>query len=62
MGCSPWGCKESDTIERLHFHFPLSCIGDGNGNPLMLLPGESRDGGAWWAAIYGVVQSRARLK
>ena len=34
MGCSPWGCQESDTTERLHFHFSLSCIGEGNGNPL----------------------------
>ena len=33
-GCSPWGCKESDTTERLPFHFSLSCIGEGNGNPL----------------------------
>ena len=34
VGCSPWGCKESDTTERLHFHFSLSCVGEGNGNPL----------------------------
>ena len=34
VGCSAWGCKESDTTEQLHFHFPLSCIGEGNGNPL----------------------------
>ena len=34
VGCSPWGCWESDTTERLHFHFSLSCIGEGNGNPL----------------------------
>ena len=34
VGCSPWGCEESDTTERLHFHFSLSCIGEGNGNPL----------------------------
>jgi len=99
-GCSPWGCEELDTTEWLPFHFSLSCIGEGNGNPLMFLPGESqgqeslvgcrlwghtesdttewlrftfhfhalekemathscscletpRDGGAWWAAIYG---------
>ena len=34
VGCSPWGCKESDTTERLHFHFSLLCIGEGNGNAL----------------------------
>ena len=34
VGCSPWGCEESDTTERLHFHFSLSYIGEGNGNPL----------------------------
>ena len=49
--------------ERLHFHFPLSCIGEGNGNPLQCPCLENpRDGGAWWAAIYGVAQSRTRLK
>ena len=62
-GCSPWGCKESDTTERLPFHFSLSCIGEGNVNPLQCSCLENpRDGGAWWAAIYGVTQSRARLK
>ena len=34
VGCSPWGREESDRTERLHFHFSLSCIGEGNGNPL----------------------------
>ena len=49
--------------ERLHFHFSLSCIGKGNGNPLQCSCLENpRDGGAWWAAIYGVAQSRTRLK
>ena len=49
--------------ERLHFHFPLSCIGEGNGNPLHCSCLENpRDGGAWWAAIYGIAQSRTRLK
>ena len=49
--------------ERLHFHFPLSCIGEGNGNPLQCSGLENpRDGGAWWAAIYGVAQSRTQLK
>ena len=63
VGCSPWGCKESDTTERLHFHFSLSCIGEGNGNPLQCSSLENpRDGGAWWAAIYGVAQNRTRLK
>ena len=63
VGCCPWGHEESDMTERLHFHFSLSCIGDGNGNPLQCSCLEnSRDGGAWWAAIYGVTQSRTRLK
>ena len=63
VGCSPWGLEESDTTERLHFHFSLSCIGEGNGNPLQCSCLENpRDGGAWWAAIYGVAQSRTRLK
>ena len=63
VGCSPWGHEESDTTERLHFHFSLSCIGKGNGNPLQCSCLENpRDGGAWWAAIYGVAQSRTRLK
>ena len=49
--------------ERLHFHFSLSCIGEGNGNPLQCsCPESPRDGGAWWAAIYGVAQSRTQLK
>ena len=49
--------------ERLHFHFSLSCTGEGNGNPLQYSCLENpRDGGAWWAAIYGVAQSRTRLK
>ena len=63
VGCSPWGREESDTTERLHFHFSLSCIGEGNGNPLQCSCLENlRDGGAWWAAVYGVAQSRTRLK
>ena len=60
---SPWGHEESDTTERLHFHFSLACIGEGNGNPLQCSCLENpRDGGAWWAAIYGVAQSQTRLK
>ena len=63
VGCSPWGCEESDTTEWLHFHFSLSCIGEGNGNPLQCSCLENpRDGGAWWAAVYGATQSRTRLK
>ena len=63
VGCSLWGRKESDTTELLPFHFSLSCIGEGNGNPLQYSCLEnSRDRGAWWAAIYGVAQSRTRLK
>ena len=63
IGCSPWGCEELDTTEWLHFHFSLSRIGVGNGNPLQCSCLENpRDGGAWWAAIYGVTQSWTRLK
>ena len=63
VGCSPRGRSELDTTERLHFHFSLSCIGEGNGNPLQCSCLENpRDGGAWWAATYGVAQSQTRLK
>ena len=63
VGCSPWGRQESDTTEWLHFHFSLSCIREGNGNPLWCSCLENpSDGGAWWAAVYGVTQSRTRLK
>ena len=63
VGCSPWGRWELGTTERLHFHFSLSCIGEGNGNPLQCSCLENpRDRGAWWAAISGVTQSRTRLK
>ena len=63
VGCSAWSCEESDTTERLHFHFSLSCIGEGNGNPLQCSCLENpRDGGAWWAVVSGVTQSRTRLK
>ena len=52
------GVTESNTTERLHFHFPLSCIGEGNGNPLQCSCLENpRDGEAWWAAVYVVAQS-----
>ena len=63
VGCSPWGREESDTTKRLHFPFSLSCTGEGNGNPLQCSCLKNpRDGGTWWAAIYGVVQNQARLK
>ena len=63
VGCSLWGHEESDTTERLPFHFSVSCIGEGNGNPLQCSCLENpRDGGAWWAAVYGVTQSQTRLK
>ena len=58
-----WGRWESGRTEQLHFHFSLSCIGEGNGNPLQCSCLENlRDGGAWWAAVYGVAQSRTWLK
>ena len=63
VGCSPRGLEESDTTERLPFHISLSCIGEGNGNPLQCSCLENpRDGEAWWAAVYGVAQSRTWLK
>ena len=63
VGCSPWGRYKSGTTEQLHFHFSLSCIGEGNGNPLQYPCLENpRDGGAWWAAVYGVAQSWTQLK
>ena len=62
-GCSPWGRWGSDRTEWLHFQFSLSCIGEGNGNPLQCSCLENpKDGGAWWAAVYGVAQSRTQLK
>ena len=62
-GCSPWGRWGSDMTERLHFHFSLSCIGEGNGNPLQCSCLKNpRDGGAWWATVYGVTQSWTWLK
>ena len=52
------GVTESNTTEQLHFHFPLSCIGEGNGNPLQCSCLENpRDGGAWWAALWGLTES-----
>ena len=58
VGCSPWGHYESDSTEQLHFHFSLSCTGEGNGNPLQCSCLENpRDGGAWCTAVYGVAES-----
>ena len=63
VGCSPRGRWELDMTQWLHFHFSLSCIGEGNGNPLQYSCLKNpRDRGAWWTAIYGVAQSRTRLK
>ena len=65
-GLQVHGVAKSDTTEQLHFHFSLPCIGEGNGIPLQCSCLENpRDGGAWWAAVYGVTgvtQSRTRLK
>ena len=63
MGYSPWGRKELDRTERLHFQFSLSLTGEGNGNPLQYFCLENpRDGGAWWAAVYWAAQSQTQLK
>ena len=62
-GLQSIGSRGSDTTERLYFHFSLSSIGEGNGNPLRSSCLENpRDGEAWWAAVYGVAQSRTQLK
>ena len=58
-GLQSMGSLESDTTERLHFHFSLSCVGEGNGNPLQCSCLENpRNGEAWWAAVYGVTRVR----
>ena len=63
VGYNSWGREESDMTERLHFQFSLSCIGEGNGNPLQCSCLENpRDRGSWWAAVYGVAQGWTRLK
>ena len=63
VGCSPWGCEESDRTERLHFHFSLSCIREGNGNPLQYSCLEnSMERGAWRAIVHGVAKSQTQLK
>ena len=57
------GSLGSDMTERLHFHFSLSCIGEGNGNPLQCSCLENpKDGGAWWAAVHRIAQRRTQLK
>ena len=62
-GLQSMGSLGVDMTERLHFHFPLSCMGEGNGNPLQCSCLENlMDGEAWWAAVHGVAQSRTRLK
>ena len=61
VGYSPWGRKDSDMTEWLHFHFSLSCSGEGNGNPPHILAWRIPGMGAWWAAVYRVAQSRTRL-
>ena len=62
VGCSSWCHEKSDTTEWLHFHFSLSCIGEGSGNPLQCSCLENPgDNGAWWAAVSGVAQNRTRL-
>ena len=62
-GVAKSGTRLSDFTFTFHFHFSLSCIGEGNGNPLQCSCLENpRDGGTWWAAVYGVAQSRTRLK
>ena len=63
VGFSPWGRYQSDATEQLHFHFSLSCNGEGNGNSLQCSCLENPwDGRVWWAAVYGVAQSRTWLK
>ena len=63
VGCRLWGRKGSDTTEWLQLLCSLSCIGEGNGSPLQCSRLEDpRGGGAWWAAVYGVAQSRTRLR
>ena len=72
VGYSPWGCKELDTTERLHFYFLsshegiITCLhmrnGEGNGTPLQYSCLENlMDGGAWWAAVHGVAKSPTQL-
>ena len=62
-GLQSMGSLELDRTEQVHFHFSLSHIGEGDGNPLQRSCQENpRDGGAWWAAVYGVAQYRSQPK
>ena len=62
VGYSPWGREESDTTERLPFHFSLSCTGEGNGNPLQYSCLENPlVRGTWWAIVHGVAKSLTRI-
>ena len=62
VGSRPWDQEESDTTEQPHFHFSLSCIGEGNGNPFQCSCLENpRDRGPCWAVVYGVAQSQTQL-
>ena len=61
--CTPWDLRESDTTEQLYFHFSLSCIREGNGNPLQCSCLKNlRDSRTWWAAVFGVTQSQTQLR
>ena len=63
VGCSPWGREESDTTKRLHFHFFTFMHWRRKWQPTpVFLPGNPRDGGALWAAVYGVTPSQTQLK
>ena len=56
------GVAKSRMTERLHFHFLLSCIGEGNGNPLQYSQLENpMERGAWWATVHGVTKSQTQL-
>ena len=61
VGYSPWCLEESDPTERLHFHFSLSCIGLGNGNPLQCSCLENPRDRDWRATVHGVTKSWTQL-
>ena len=63
MGSLRVGHGWATSLSLFNFHFPLSCIGEGNGIPLHCSCLENpRDAGAWWAPVYGIAQSRTQLK
>ena len=63
VGYSPWGREELDTTERLHFHFSLSCTGEGNGSPFQYSCLENpMDKGAWLAPVHGIEKNQTQLK